>query len=474
MENIMTNEDVKYYKIINQCNIDFKQYQQDGIKWCLLNEKSDNKIKGGFIADEMGLGKTITIISVIFINLLKKPSMIVVPPILLQQWYKEIVKILKINPLIYYGNNIKNITFNNINKERLILTTYNTLSQRNCKLQDILWGRIVFDEGHHMRNNNTKCFQVCNKLIADIRWIITGTPIQNKLKDFYNLCDIIKISPEFYKDNTKNNELNIRFILRRKKKDVGINIPPLTIIDKLVEWKHKNEKMLAEEIHSCVRCLGTAQYKCKTLGYNILQKCRLVSMVLARQMCVLPLLLKQPITDYVNLGLIQQEYIDYFTYSSKIDALIEFIVSRKNNQKGKVIFCNFRNEIDIIAERLRLNNIIDIKCYDGRNSGGLSLLNIANKVNILIIQIQTGCEGLNLQKHFSEIYFVSPHWNPSVESQSIARCHRIGQEHPVEVYRFIMNDFNTTPDNYNYSSSMDMYILEKQEDKNNIIAKLFD
>ena len=57
------------------------------------------------------------------------------------------------------------------------------------------------------------------------------------------------------------------------------------------------------------------------------------------------------------------------------------------------------------------------------------------------MQIQTGCEGLNLQENYSEIYFVSPHWNPAIEDQAIARCHRIGQLKQVYVFRFKMEGF---------------------------------
>ena len=62
-------------------------------------------------------------------------------------------------------------------------------------------------------------------------------------------------------------------------------------------------------------------------------------------------------------------------------------------------------------------------------------------VVVLILQIQTGCEGLNLQENYSEIYFVSPHWNPSIEDQAVARCHRFGQTKPVYVQHFEMEDF---------------------------------
>jgi SNF2 family DNA or RNA helicase len=61
--------------------------------------------------------------------------------------------------------------------------------------------------------------------------------------------------------------------------------------------------------------------------------------------------------------------------------------------------------------------------------------------DVLILQIQTGCEGLNLQENYSEVYFVAPHWNPAIEDQAVARCHRLGQKKQVHVFRFKMESF---------------------------------
>ena len=84
----------------------------------------------------------------------------------------------------------------------------------------------------------------------------------------------------------------------------------------------------------------------------------------------------------------------------------------------------------------------------------------------MVVQIQTGCEGLNLQKHYSEVYFVSPNWNPAVEAQAVARCHRIGQKKQVFVYKFIMNDFN----NNNYKNHKDRNNKDKDKDKDKEIS----
>ena len=66
---------------------------------------------------------------------------------------------------------------------------------------------------------------------------------------------------------------------------------------------------------------------------------------------------------------------------------------------------------------------------------------LTNKIDVLILQIKTGNEGLNLQQ-YNEVYFVTPDWNPKIEEQAIARCYRLGQQKEVHVFRFIMNHFN--------------------------------
>ena len=89
----------------------------------------------------------------------------------------------------------------------------------------------------------------------------------------------------------------------------------------------------------------------------------------------------------------------------------------------------------------------------------------SHEFDAIILQIQTSCEGLNLQQ-YSEIYFTSPHWNPSVEDQAIARAHRIGQTQSVEVFKFVMKGFGED------SKSIDQYIHIIQELKRDI-AKIF-
>ena len=85
----------------------------------------------------------------------------------------------------------------------------------------------------------------------------------------------------------------------------------------------------------------------------------------------------------------------------------------------------------------------------------------------LNFQIQTGCEGLNLQENYSEIYFVSPHWNPAVEDQAIARCHRIGQTKEVFVTKFEMSNFVKNEQQLD-TKTVDSYVNSVQDIKRGI------
>ena len=157
-----------FKKYLDRTNMDHKQYQYEGVRWILNNELSLTPlcgVRGGFIADEMGLGKTIMMIGTFLCNFLER-TLIIVPPVLLDQWYVQIYKTTGHKALIYHGENKKTITVEQLNASKIVITTYGaiTLKKNQIKtkvftlLHQVKWSRLVFDEAHHLRNSKTTRF----------------------------------------------------------------------------------------------------------------------------------------------------------------------------------------------------------------------------------------------------------------------------------------------------------------------------
>jgi SNF2 family DNA or RNA helicase len=475
-----------FQKYLDRTGMDHKQYQYEGVRWILNNELSLQpvcNVRGGFIADEMGLGKTIMMIGTFLCNFLER-TLIVVPPVLMDQWYLQIYKTTGHKALVYHGEKKKTITLEQLNKATIVITTYGavTLNKKQIKnkgltiLHEVKWSRLVFDEAHHLRNAKTSLYISAKMLSAKIRWLVSGTPVQNSKKDFYSLCSMLKLPASFYTESENLRQLARTFILKRTKSQVGIIMPDVVLDKSIVGWNNRNEMELSEEIHSALAFSRVSADKSnKPIVNNMRDKGLLAMFLNARQSCIYPKLMAKRVSTLIKNGFLSDysSYKDAFNSSSKLDSVVKTILERKGNGCGKLIFCHFREEIDEIATRLRDGGMTHVATFDGRTTNGRRFDILNDKNEALILQIQTGCEGLNLQENYSEIYFISPHWNPAVEDQAIARCHRIGQTKPVIVQRFEMCNFALN-DEEEETLTIDNYVGTVQEIKRNIAEECIE
>ena len=455
--------------MINRSGLEVKSYQKEGVLWCLSNEKREGK-KGGFIADEMGLGKTIMMIGVMYENFVKR-TLIIVPPILIDQWYLQIARLTGHKSVIYHGSSKKSMVEEDILEAKVIISTYNGIK---CDtLKKIRWSRIIFDEAHHLRNKNTRVYKDARALKSKIRWLVSGTPVQNSKKDFYALCSMIGMPASYYTDSSNLRDLAKRYILKRTKKEVGIHIASLHQSKEIVDWRSKKEEAISEELHSALRFSRVNKKNIiESKLVNMFGSNALPLMLRAKQSCIYPKMMLRRLDELEARGEIgdYSSYVEGLNSSSKLDAVVTSIIERKENGAGKLIFCHFREEIDEIAVRLRRAGL-SVGRLDGRSNSSQKSKMLTEAHDALILQIQTGCEGLNLQEHYSEIYFISPHWNPAVEDQAIARCHRIGQKRPVYVHRFQMSSFDSddVP-----TRTIDKYIDDVQEVKRIVASEIIE
>ena len=476
---------VIFDRYVRRAGLEVKTYQREGVAWCCGREIAGGKggVRGGFVADEMGLGKTITMIGTMLVNRVST-TLIVVPVALLGQWYDQILKTTGHKAFVYHSLHKKKVDgcVAALKSCPIVLTTYGALMTKEVGiLHEVVWGRVIFDEAHHLRNKKTLLYSRVAALQAGIRWFVTGTPIQNRKQDFYNLCVLLGLPLAWCKDPVNLRDLVDGYVLKRTKKEVGLAVPDVEVVVEQVAWGHPVEKRLSEDIHSTLPFCNVMGRGGGFVANLLYESGMLVSMLRAKQSCVLPALMKRSFlgkqvqteteteTEEAEQTEAEEADIDIaMRCSSKLDAVVATLLARLNNGRGKLVFCHFVGEMDELAKRL--SDVCRVGVLDGRLSQVKRRALLAVKYDVLLLQIQTCCEGLNLQEFYSEIYFVTPHWNPSVEDQAVARCHRMGQKEPVVVFRFAMSgtQFRMNPeilDDFVVPCSLDTYTALVQRKK---------
>ncbi|KAK5729432.1 DNA repair protein rad16 [Elasticomyces elasticus] len=196
-------------------NRKLKQFQLEGLDWMTRQEKTH--YKGGLLGDEMGMGKTIQAVSLIMSDYpQKQPTLVLVPPVALMQWSAEINQYTdgKLNVLVYHGQNgkVKGMSVSDLKKFDVIMISYNSLESLHRKetkgwsrgenivkeaspIHAIHFHRLILDEAHSIKSRTTGVAKACFALKGTYKWCLSGTPVQNRIGEFFSLLRFLEVRP---------------------------------------------------------------------------------------------------------------------------------------------------------------------------------------------------------------------------------------------------------------------------------------
>lgn len=418
-----------------------RDYQKYGFCW--MKTISAYKF-GGILADDMGLGKTIQAISLMLDE--KKRSekhvtnLIVCPSSLVLNWENEILKFapqLKTVSVIGAAA-ARDRLFGKILSEEYdaVITSYTLLSKDIEKYENLIFRLHFIDEAQYIKNHNTQAARAVKSVRSEIRFALTGTPIENSLAELWSVFDFIM--PDFlfgyiyFKKTyevpivTEKNEEAIKnlqnsvapFILRRLKKDVLNELPDKTETVLISDMEGKQRKLYTAAAAMLRKCVDNG------FGGNQMEHIKILAMLTRlRQICCDPHLV----------------YENYTDKSAKLEQCIELVESCVDSGHKILLFSQFTSMLDIISRRLQEINISFYMLKGSTNpKDRIRMVNDFNKndVKVFLISLKAGGTGLNLTGADIVIHY-DPWWNVSAENQASDRAYRIGQKNNVQVYKLI-------------------------------------
>ena len=448
-----------------------RYYQKTGYKWL---KTLDNYKFGGILADDMGLGKTIQMLSIIagYIeensDCEKRASIVICPSSLTLNWQNESQKFTnKLKTLVIRGsaqerkNQIKNIY-----KYDLIITSYDLLKRdiEIYKENKYQFRFAITDEAQYLKNSNTQNAKAVKEILADTRYALTGTPIENSLAELWSIFDYImpgylfgykKFKTEYempiVKDNNQNAMKKLKmliepFVLRRTKKEVLTELPEKTITVLNNQMKDEQEKIYLNYLAQAKQDLA------ETISLRGFEKSHiqvLAALTRLRQICCHPSLFIK----------------DYQEGSSKLEQCIEIVKDATEAGHKILLFSGYTSMFELIQKELEKNDITYFKLTGSTKVDErirmVDEFNENKDIKVFLISLKAGGTGLNLTGADMVIHY-DPWWNASAENQATDRAYRIGQKNNVQVYKLITKN------------SIEEKIYDLQQKKSELIDNVLD
>lgn len=469
-----------------------RPHQRQGVKFmweCVTGRRIPGSY-GCIMADEMGLGKTLQCITLMWTLLRQSPdtkpeidkAIVVSPSSLVHNWYNEVRKWLgtRITPLAIDGGSKEGINrqLESFISQRslrahtpILIISYETFRLHAEVLHRGKVGLIICDEGHRLKNSDNQTYQALNTMSAQRRVLISGTPIQNDLLEYFSLvhfvnAGILGTSQEF----KKRFELPIlkgrdadasdkeRLSGEEKLKEL-ISIVNRCLIRRTSDILSKYLPMKIEQIVCCrLTPLQTELYKhflkqakpIETLQKGKISVSSLSSITSLKKLCNHPALIYEKCVEREEgfEGALELFPPNYSTkdvepqLSGKMLVLDYILAMTKTTTSDKVVLVsNYTQTLDLFEKLCRSRRYLYV-----RLDGTMSIkkrAKIVEKFNspsnpefIFMLSSKAGGCGLNLIGANRLVMF-DPDWNPANDEQAMARVWRDGQKKTCYIYRLL-------------------------------------
>ncbi len=442
-----------------------RDYQLQGVEWlAALYENGLN----GILADEMGLGKTIQVVT--FIGHLRAkqvygPILVVAPLSTLRNWVGEFRKWLPSCPVVlYHGDKqeraeIRRKHFRTKQKSRdfpVVVTSFEITMIDKQYLGRKQWIELIVDEGHRLKNMDCKLIQTLKAYPSGNRLLLTGTPLQNNLRELWSLLNFLlptifdnlgtfegwfDFDEKTIEDQegreellrkegndqvlSKLHEILRPFVLRRLKVNVLKKLPEkreIVLYPGLTETQRRYYRAIVER--KTQEVLGV---RASTLQNSLMQ---------LRKVCNHPFLIYEE--EQEGGGYATDETI--VSTSAKM-RLLDRMLRKLIKQGHKVlIFSQMTRMLDILQDYCDLRKWrfcrIDGTMGSQERQDEMDRFQTDKRYCVFLLSTRAGGLGVNLTAADTCILYDSD-WNPHQDSQAQDRCHRFGQKNKVMVYRFI-------------------------------------
>ncbi len=424
----------------DRLDAELRPYQVRGYRWLYHNYRIGI---GSVVADDMGLGKTIQVIALLLrlqeegALTFGKPALVVVPASLVTNWEREIRRFgPSLSPGVYHGSGRAMPTDADV-----ILTTYALVRGDRQQLKKPKWLLAIIDEAQNIKNSTSGQTQAVKALKAEYFIAMTGTPVENRLLDYWSIVDFVMkgylgsrskfkeryaVPIERYRDQhtlERFRTVSAPLILRRLKTDRSIiqDLPEKLVTNRYPLLTGEQTVLYRELVEN------TEAWLAETEG---IERSGAVFKLMTglKQICCHPRL-------YVKRGSTQP------AVSGKAVMLLELLSTITERSEKALVFTQFAEMGFLLQEMIEAelgSACLFLHGGSTRKERDTMVDQIQNdpEFRVMVLSIRAGGVGLNLTAANHVIHY-DLWWNPAVENQATDRAFRIGQRKDVSVYRLI-------------------------------------